>query len=74
MFNLLSTSDILPEENAGKTELPAFFTDLNLDRILDRVTEGWDEGLRKLYERFPATKEDEDYRRAIYEDIKDEDV
>ena len=74
MFNLLSTNDISPEENAGRSEIPAFFTDLNLDQILDRVTDGWDEGLRKLYERFPATKEDEDYRRAVYEDVKDEAV
>ena len=72
MFNLLSMTDLPPEENAGETETPVFFTDLNLDQILDRVCDGWDAGVRKLYERFPATKEDEDYRRAIYSDIRND--
>ncbi len=74
MFNLLSRTDLLPAENDIEAETPAFFADLNLDRILGRVTDGWGDDLIKLYARFPATKEDEDYRRAVYKDIKKEEI
>ena len=50
------------------------FTDLNLDQVLDKVCEGWDEDVRSLYSSFPTCKEDEDYRRAIYEDVRNDSV
>ncbi len=74
MFSLLGRTDMAEEKNAGDTDLPAFFIDLNLDQILDRVCEGWGDKVRKLYGFFPATKEDEEYRRAVYTDIKKDGV
>lgn len=50
------------------------FTDLNLDQVLDKVCEGWDEDVRSLYSSFPACREDVDYRRAIYEDVRNDSV
>ncbi|MBR5421060.1 MAG: hypothetical protein IK115_07945 [Lachnospiraceae bacterium] len=62
------------EDGPGNVEIPVFFTDLNLDQILERVTEGWGEDVRKLYLNFPADREDEEYRRAVYGDVKKEGV
>ena len=74
MFRLLSVSGETQQASQTDPQNSAFIVDLNLDQILDRVTEGWGEDVRKLYETFPDTKEDEDYRRAIFTDIKKEDV
>lgn len=63
-------------ENAEK-ETPlseSVFTDLNIDQILDKVCDGWDEDVRSLYASFPSCKEDEDYRKAVYADIRNDQV
>ena len=70
-LSLLSVNG--PTDN-GITVSESVFTDLNLDQILDKVCEGWDEDVRSLYASFPACKEDEDYRRAIYEDVRNDSV
>ena len=63
-------------ENIGK-EVPlseSVFMDLNIDQILDKVCDGWDEDVRSLYASFPSCREDEDYRRAIYADVRNDAV
>ena len=70
MFSLLNLSE--PKERNASA--PVFFTDLNLDQIMAKVTEDWNEDVRKLYESFPSDQASEEYRRAIYGDVKQEDV
>lgn len=53
---------------------PAFFTDLNLDQIIDRISRDWGESVEKYYAYFPANARCEDYRRTVYEDIRREGV
>ncbi len=65
-LSLLSKNGI--SEN-GISVPESVFTDLNLDQVLDRVCDGWDEDVRSLYASFPSCREDEEYRRAIYEDV-----
>ena len=49
---------------------PAFYLDLNLNQILDKVTAGWSPQVKKQYLYFPRNKECEAYRRAVYGDVK----
>ncbi|MBO4608520.1 MAG: hypothetical protein J5696_01495 [Lachnospiraceae bacterium] len=70
-LSLLSQNGI--SEN-GITVPESVLTDLNLDQVLDKVCEGWDEDVRTLYSSFPACREDEEYRRAIYEDVRSDSV
>ncbi|MBP1586681.1 MAG: hypothetical protein ILP17_13455, partial [Lachnospiraceae bacterium] len=71
MFSLLSKNGEAAVTEAGDPSA-SFLLDLNIDQILDKVTEGWDPECRKMFEAFPASREDEDYRRAIYSDVKNE--
>ncbi|MGN1083938.1 MAG: hypothetical protein ACI4QX_02970, partial [Lachnospiraceae bacterium] len=55
-------------EEAGK---PAFFSDLNLDRILEELQEkGKEYPIRSLYFRYPKDYETVCYRRGIYREIR----
>ena len=58
----------LKEPVKGLTE-PAFFLDLNIDQILERVTLG-NRRIRAYYEYFPLDEECSEYRRLIYRDIR----
>lgn len=49
---------------------PAFFLDLNIDQILERITKG-DRGILEYFEYFPLDAECEGYRRDVYADIKE---
>ena len=49
---------------------PAFYLDLNLNQILDKVTAQWNRQVRKLFLYFPRNKECETYRRKVYGDVK----
>lgn len=73
MFSLLSKNGEAAVTEAGDPSA-SFLLDLNIDQILDKVTEGWDPECRKMFEAFPASREDEDYRRAIYSDVKNENI
>lgn len=55
------------EEEMG---IPPFFVDLNLDRILNQIQGMTPAKIKKYYYRFPADKAGEDYRRAVYGDVK----
>lgn len=71
MFRLLYL-----EENPrrGTAERPVFFQDLNLDQIMDQVTEDWGQEVRAYFYAFPESRAEEAYRRAIYSDIKKEEI
>ena len=58
----------LKEPVKGLTE-PAFFLDLNIDQILEKVTLG-NRRIRAYYEYFPLDAECSEYRRHIYRDIR----
>lgn len=49
---------------------PAFFLDLNIDQILERITKG-NRGILEYFEYFPLDAECEAYRHDAYADIKD---
>lgn len=51
---------------------PAYFLDLNLNQIIDRIHLIWGENVTSYYFYFPADKESEDYRRDIFADVKKE--
>lgn len=57
-------------EKARQAERPAFFQDLNLDQILDKIEEDWGKEVRELYECLPPDRETEDYRRAVLAEFK----
>ncbi|MCQ2496826.1 MAG: hypothetical protein MJ131_09590 [Lachnospiraceae bacterium] len=55
-----------PNEDVAR---PAFFLDLNIDQIIERIDREWGEEV-KSYFYFPADRESEDYRRKVCYDIK----
>ncbi len=69
-FSILSLNGTRSEAE----EIAAFYQDLNLRQIIDRLTAKWGKNIRKLYSFLPPTAEDEAYRRAVYGDIKNEEV
>ena len=59
------------EETSKEDEIrPAFYTDLNLDRIIDSIRREWGEDISPFYRYLPVDGAGEDYRREVYEDIK----
>ena len=69
-FSILYLYDL----NREPEDIPAFYQDLNLVRILDRISLKWGKNVRKFYRRFSVCSNEELYRRAIYCDIKKEPV
>lgn len=57
-----------------KKDVPAYFQDLNLDTVLDRLALQWGRSIREYYRYLPETAEEEAYRRAVYGDVKQEAV
>nr|MCR5330510.1 hypothetical protein [Lachnospiraceae bacterium] len=51
-----------------------FYQDLNLVQVIDRLAAGWGKTVRDFYSYLPGTQEDVEYRRAVYGDIKKDDV
>ncbi len=51
-----------------------FFQDLNLNRVIERICQEWEEDVSSLYYYFPADKACEDYRRAVFADVKQDGV
>lgn len=58
----------------GEEERKPFFLDLNINQIIDKMAIRWGKSLRKFYSYFPADAECESYRRAVYGDIKREEI
>ncbi|MBP5462277.1 MAG: hypothetical protein J6Y20_09150 [Lachnospiraceae bacterium] len=62
----------------GKTydseETEAFFQDLNLLQVIDKLSAKWGRGIRKYYLYLPEDPQEEAYRRAVYGDIRKDEV
>lgn len=69
-FSILNQYDLASEPD----DIPAFYQDFNLAQIMDRVQIKWGRNVRKFYRRPAISSEEEEYRRAIYRDIKAEPV
>ena len=69
-FSILNQYDLSSEPE----DIPAYYQDLNLVRIMDRVSVKWGRNVRKFYRRPAISSEEEEYRRLIYSDIKRESV
>ena len=52
----------------------ALFPDRNIDRIIGLVTAGMGEEVRKMYDLFPADRDEAAYRRGIFGDFKKADL
>lgn len=55
-------------------ETQAFYQDLNLLQILDKLAAKWGKEVKRFFKYLPDTPEAEAYRRAVYADIKKEEV
>ncbi|MCR4727215.1 MAG: hypothetical protein K5796_01005, partial [Lachnospiraceae bacterium] len=51
-----------------------FYQDLNLTQIIDRLAKRWGRKVKDYYRYLPETKEEVDYRRAVFSDIKKDPV
>lgn len=69
-FSILSLNGTRSEAE----EIAAFYQDLNLRQIIDRLTAKWGKNVRKLYSFLPPAAEDEAYRRAVFGDVKKDEV
>ena len=47
-----------------------FYQDLNLTHIIDKLAKRWGKKVKDYYRYLPETKEEVDYRRAVFSDIK----
>ena len=65
-FSILDPYGQIP----SKKETPAYFRDLNLDTVLDRLTGKWGSAVLAYYRGLPETAEEEAYRRDVYGDVK----
>lgn len=64
-----------PEDNTCKErQRPAFYKDLNLDQVIDRICTLWGENVSSFYYYLPAGAAGSDYRRGIMADLKLEGV
>ena len=50
---------------------PAFFRDLNLDQVIQRIEVFWGRKVAPFYNYLPADRASEDYRREIMADVED---
>lgn len=69
-FSILDLKEV-PHTDAPKA---AFFTDLNLNQIIDKVTAVWGTQTKKYYLYFPLDAQCEAYRREVYGDVQTEEV
>ncbi len=65
-FNSILDLKKVPESEGGR---PAFFLDLNLNQVIDRICALWEKNVSSYYYYLPADKASEDYRRAVFADI-----
>ena len=47
-----------------------FYQDLNLTQVIDKLSKRWGKKVKDYYRYLPETKEEVDYRRAVFSDIK----
>ena len=48
--------------------------DLNLDQVIGRICEGWDDEVKRLYQLMPGDSENSEHRRAAFAEIKEQDL
>lgn len=59
------------EESAYREKRrPAFYQDLNLDQVIERIRLDWGDEVSSFYYYFPADSNCEDYRREVFSDVK----
>ena len=68
-MSFTSILDLGEAENGAKIK-PAFFNDLNLDKVLDNIQYQWVSDIKTFYYYFPVDKKCEAYRRDIYSEVK----
>lgn len=68
-----SILDLRKRPNQDKSR-PHFFVDLNLHQVIEKIQSLWGETVAPLYHYFPVDEECENYRRAVYSDLKKEEV
>ncbi|MBR5420083.1 MAG: hypothetical protein IK115_02925 [Lachnospiraceae bacterium] len=56
------------------TETSSFYQDLNLYQLIDKLAAKWGKNVKQYYHYLPETPGAEAYRRAIYGDVKKDDV
>lgn len=64
----------LEESPYKDKEVPAFFQDLNLDQIIERIRLDWGYHISSFYYYLPADAKCSDYRREVFADVKREGV
>ncbi len=69
-YSLLRTNEAV-DTDAAKRDL---LRDLNLDQIIGRICEGWDDEVKRLYQLMPGDSDNSDYRRAAFAEIKEKDL
>ena len=70
--NMAEDFSILDLQESPHTDAPrpAFYLDLNLNQIIDKVCQQWSPHVKRLYLYFPRNEMCEAYRRAVYGDVK----
>ena len=51
-------------------ETTPFYYDLNIDRIIDKMSVKWGKDIVRFYRCLPRSSEEPVYRRAVYKDIR----
>lgn len=71
---IMEFTSILDLQENPDREQPraAFFQDLNLNRVIERICQEWEEDVSSFYYYFPADRAGEAYRRAVYADVRQE--
>ena len=70
--NMAEDFSILDLQESPHTDAPrpAFYLDLNLNQIIDKICAQWSPHVKRLYLYFPRNEMCEAYRRAVYADVK----
>ena len=63
----------ISENNLPDPEYRIFYTDFNLDQIIDRICADWPD-IKKEFYRFPVDKDCESYRREVLNDMKNSNI
>lgn len=70
-FESILDLNAVPEREGGR---PAFYEDLNLNQVIERICVQWEKNVSAYYYYLPANRLCEDYRREVFADVKKENV
>lgn len=68
MFSILNKDRVIEYSN----EIPVFLQDLNANVIIESITDDWGEEASNMFLKLPESKETEDYRRDVFNEMKEE--